>query len=186
MLRHFTWDPTLAKCYRETWSVQVSPGHKLLDKRLSCLLFLLKTLHSVERHTQVVKISLDDFSAGLSSRRGTGEKSAGSHPRSSDVRLKEKSICTPFFFFFFWMLKSMNTAANLISHTGDTCRACAISDKHMWRWSLDSEMVGQKYIFMKISNSFNTLQMAKQWRAFLCSGFSFFPPKLQRKEDAAR
>lgn len=29
--------------------------------------FFLKTLHSFERHTQVVKIRLDDFNAGLTS-----------------------------------------------------------------------------------------------------------------------
>lgn len=42
-----------------------------------------------------------------------------------------KSICACFFF-----LNSQikNSAANLISHTGETCCACAISDKHTGRW----------------------------------------------------
>lgn len=52
--------------------------------------FSLKTLHRFERHTQVVKIRLDDFTAGLPSWCEAGDKSAGRHPRSPDVRLKKK------------------------------------------------------------------------------------------------
>lgn len=104
---------------------------------------------------------------------GTSDKSLGSHPKSPDVPLggdkkKTSSICTPSFL----TLKSMKTAANLISHTGNTCLARAISDKHMWRWCLDSIVrnIWTQIQFMKISDSFNILQIVKQWLAFLCCG----------------
>ncbi len=48
-------------------------------------------------------------------------------------------------------------------------------------WILPPETLGLKYIFMKISDSFNILQMVKQWLAFLCSGLSFFPEASKKR-----
>lgn len=93
VLRHFTWDRTPAKCYRGKTRWACFSWEKTLGEMPELSVFLL---HSLERHSQVVKMRLDDFAAVLSSWHGTGDKSVGSYPKSPDVPLKI-SICTLFY-----------------------------------------------------------------------------------------
>lgn len=71
-----------------------------------------------------------------------GDKSAGSWPKSPDVQLREH-LC-----FFFFLNTKINEHCSQFSCAGDTCRACAISDKHTWRWC-GFYSLGLKYLFMK-------------------------------------